>query len=575
MHPGAERIPVVYVTTPPKGSPRKLAAEFARFLGLGPIKPRHNVTDIADAVCQILVEEHCDLVLVDEIHNLNNGTSAGEDLSDHLKYFTEHIPATFVYAGINVETSGLFTGTRGKQIAGRCVLINTASFPFHDEWRSLVATLEDALRLHRHEPGTLLQQARYLHARTGGMIGSLFHLVRAAAEMAILEGTEKISLAAAERDHDRLQRRSERPVRAPSRWQSDPGPARPRRAVPAAAAARPPGPSPRRPPLPRRDRRVLPGPARRRQLAGFRRPARLPGRGPARAAGAAEHRGAGRPRENARAGTAARGARTGAPASWAASPGPRAGPAPAPPRKGCPADAAPRPAAPSALPGGEPTSRSSACGTRSGTARGTRNNPSSTAAPPGDHGGQPAAPAADPPPGRPAVLFAFEQARRICAEWHERRGVVLPGLEERLDALGCRRQLLTGDRGRGPVPARGGAGPAAGLPAWTGPVLEENPSHLIRLGDRPGRDRRRGGKAPSGRREPCRGTKSSCSARRCSWPAGPAPAGSPARSAAPSPRATPGFPCPLQPGRATGRMGPGPRRRAGKHFRELPLPTAV
>lgn len=31
---GSDRIPVVYVTTPPKGSPRKLAMEFARFLGL-------------------------------------------------------------------------------------------------------------------------------------------------------------------------------------------------------------------------------------------------------------------------------------------------------------------------------------------------------------------------------------------------------------------------------------------------------------------------------------------------------------------------------------------------------------
>jgi hypothetical protein len=194
QHPGASRIPVVYVTTPPKGSPRKLAAEFARFLGLGPIKPRHNVTDISDAVCQILITEGCDLVLIDEIHNLNNGTSAGEDLSDHIKYFTEHLPATFVYAGIDVENCGLFTGVRGKQIAGRCVLINTTSFPCQAEWRSLVVTMEDALRLHRHEPGTLLKHARYLHARTGGMIGSLSHLVRAAAATAILDGTEKIDL---------------------------------------------------------------------------------------------------------------------------------------------------------------------------------------------------------------------------------------------------------------------------------------------------------------------------------------------------------------------------------------------
>jgi hypothetical protein len=38
---------------PPKGSPRKLASEFAHFLGL-PDKPRYNTSDIADAVCQVL-----------------------------------------------------------------------------------------------------------------------------------------------------------------------------------------------------------------------------------------------------------------------------------------------------------------------------------------------------------------------------------------------------------------------------------------------------------------------------------------------------------------------------------------
>jgi len=191
--PGQDRIPVVYVTTPPKGSPRKLAAEFARFLGLPPIKPRFNVTDIADAVCQVLIEARCDLVLVDEIHNLNLATTAGEDMSDHLKYFTEHLPATFVYAGINVERSGLFTGVRGKQIAGRCVLVKTGPFPYQAEWKSLVATLEAALRLHHHEPGCLIRLDRYLHKRTGGMIGSLSHLVRAAALTAIDTGAEAIT----------------------------------------------------------------------------------------------------------------------------------------------------------------------------------------------------------------------------------------------------------------------------------------------------------------------------------------------------------------------------------------------
>jgi hypothetical protein len=114
-------------------------------------------------------------------------------MSDHLKYFTEHLPATFVYAGINVERSGLFTGVRGKQIAGRCVLTSTGPFPYQQEWKSLVAAMESALRLHRHQPGILPGMDRYLHQRTGGMIGSLSHLIRAGAIMAIAEGSEAIT----------------------------------------------------------------------------------------------------------------------------------------------------------------------------------------------------------------------------------------------------------------------------------------------------------------------------------------------------------------------------------------------
>jgi hypothetical protein len=191
-YPGGDRIPVVYVTAPPKGSPYKLAMEFARYLGLPPVRSRQNVTDVTDAVCQVLTDARTDLVIVDEIHNLNLGTSAGEDLSDHLKYFTEHLPATFIYAGIDVERSGLFTGVRGKQLAGRCALLRTGPFPYQQEWKGLVATMEHTLRLHRHRPGTLTRLDRYLHQRAGGMIGSLSHLLRAAAISAILDGSERV-----------------------------------------------------------------------------------------------------------------------------------------------------------------------------------------------------------------------------------------------------------------------------------------------------------------------------------------------------------------------------------------------
>jgi hypothetical protein len=192
-YPGQDRIPVVYITTPPKGSPRKLAAEFAHFLGI-PYKPRSNVADIADSVCHVLTEACTDLVLVDEIHNLNLGTSAGEDMSDHLKYFTEHMPASFVYAGIEVEKSGLFTGIRGRQISARSNLVKTGSFPYSSEWHALVATLEEALRLFDHEPGTLAKKnSRFMHQRTCGSISGLSQLVRSAAIRAIYTGVEAIT----------------------------------------------------------------------------------------------------------------------------------------------------------------------------------------------------------------------------------------------------------------------------------------------------------------------------------------------------------------------------------------------
>ena len=110
-----------------------------------------------------------------------------------LKYFSERIPATFVYAGIDVERNGLLSGTRGEQIAGRFGMVRTSAFPRGEYWTGLISALEDSLRLHRHQPGALTGLEEYLHRRTGGMIGSLLRLIRGAAIQAVLDGTEKIT----------------------------------------------------------------------------------------------------------------------------------------------------------------------------------------------------------------------------------------------------------------------------------------------------------------------------------------------------------------------------------------------
>ena len=193
------RLPVVYVTVPPAATPRMLAVEFARFFGL-PLAARANITDVTNAVCATAAHVGVELVLVDEVHNLNLATRAGAEVSDQLKYFAERLPATFVYAGVNVERVGLFAGPRGQQIASRFTTIGTTAFAYgtaeqRTAWHALVASLEATLPLRAHQPGTLTALDEYLHRRTAGMIGSLSHLVRGAAIDAILDGTEHLTRA--------------------------------------------------------------------------------------------------------------------------------------------------------------------------------------------------------------------------------------------------------------------------------------------------------------------------------------------------------------------------------------------
>jgi hypothetical protein len=174
-----------------------LAVEFARFLGLQ-FTGRPNITDIVDAVCHTAANTRVQLCLVDELHNLNLATRTGAEVSDQLKYLAERLPATFVYAGIDVEAAGLFAGTRGRQIAGRFTLIPATAFAYgttgqREQWRALVATLESTLRLVKHKPGSLVGMDEYLYRRSGGMIGSLSQLIRGAAILAIEDGREQIT----------------------------------------------------------------------------------------------------------------------------------------------------------------------------------------------------------------------------------------------------------------------------------------------------------------------------------------------------------------------------------------------
>ncbi|MFB7915721.1 TniB family NTP-binding protein [Streptomyces sp. NPDC056061] len=216
----AGRVPVAYVLVPPAASAKTLALEFARYLGI-PVTARMSQAQVVNSVCHAYTQAGVRLVMIDEIHRLNPRTTTGAQSADLLKDLSERIGATFVYAGIDVTRTPLFTGVRGEQLAARACLVDCDPFPARDgtrePFKDLVRAMENALDLHRHKAGSLVRLAPYLHARTAGRIGSLTRLIRQAAITAIHDGTERITkstLEAVRLDH--LAEQHYRP-RAPTR----------------------------------------------------------------------------------------------------------------------------------------------------------------------------------------------------------------------------------------------------------------------------------------------------------------------------------------------------------------------
>ncbi|MEU5205349.1 TniB family NTP-binding protein [Kribbella sp. NPDC020789] len=194
--PGDDSVPVAYVLVPPGATAKTLAGEFARYLGI-PVTSRMTTAQITTAVCHTYTAAGVKLVLIDEIHRLNPRTTSGAEAADWLKDLTERVGATFVYAGIDVTASAVFTGVRGAQLAGRASLIDCGALPARagerEPFRELIAALEAALDLRAHRTGSLPRLASYLHERTAGRIGSLSRLIRQAAIEAILNSSERIT----------------------------------------------------------------------------------------------------------------------------------------------------------------------------------------------------------------------------------------------------------------------------------------------------------------------------------------------------------------------------------------------
>lgn len=208
--------PVVYVPTPAGTTTKGMMTAFCQWLGL-PIHRQATAQDLTEQVVTVLRTMGTSMVLLDEIHNLKTRSSTGADAASALKGFAERLDAVFVYTGIDLPSSDLFTGTIGAQLAGRVTMYEMQSFGAstqqqRDDWADLIAAIEELLPLAKHKTGTLEGLAAYLFDRTGGSIGSLRLLVSKAAQVAMDDGTERVDRA--KLDRVRIDQNAEGQLRA-------------------------------------------------------------------------------------------------------------------------------------------------------------------------------------------------------------------------------------------------------------------------------------------------------------------------------------------------------------------------
>lgn len=205
LTPAGDRlIPVVYVTLPDDCRTKWLDLAICEFYAVQ-LPGRPTKDDLVRAIQRVARLTMTTLFIVDDIHYLNLATREGQAVNDHLKYLANTVAATFVYAGIDCELTGLMTegfspSTHSRsQTKSRFTLLDVGSFDDgtadgRKQWRALLASFEPELVLLEARPGDLSKTlAPYLYWRTAGVVGTISALLREGAALAIERGTERLS----------------------------------------------------------------------------------------------------------------------------------------------------------------------------------------------------------------------------------------------------------------------------------------------------------------------------------------------------------------------------------------------
>jgi len=196
---GVECRPVISLQMPPAPDQGRFYRALLDVLGV-PQAPQATLSTLEYVARDILKRLAPQILVVDEVHHLLAGSAREQRASlNLLKYLANEVKMSIVAVGTS-EAPVAFQAD--NQIHSRFTPFDLPRWVDGEEYRRLLASLESVLPL--RSPSELQQRpiAQFLMAASGGLIGEVSKLLTAAAEAAVMNGSERITLPLLEQAAD-------------------------------------------------------------------------------------------------------------------------------------------------------------------------------------------------------------------------------------------------------------------------------------------------------------------------------------------------------------------------------------
>src|SRR5699024_10897704 len=104
---GSPRLPVAFIPLTANMSLKNLNQKLLRFYD-HPAAGRATRAELGDLAVDCVAAAETRLIILDDLHFINFNHRNGMDLSNHLKWLGNEMPATFIYVGVGLSQKQFF-----------------------------------------------------------------------------------------------------------------------------------------------------------------------------------------------------------------------------------------------------------------------------------------------------------------------------------------------------------------------------------------------------------------------------------------------------------------------------------